>query len=104
MAGSGVGLPWGSKARLVLYHLNAETIQKQSRVIEVKDSLTAFVGRTLGLNTNGRNLRAISMCRKRPFAIHRRGRRPARAAVCRIPCLILCLADIERVGQRAGST
>ena len=40
------------------------------------------------------------MCRKRPFAIHRRqGRRPARAAVCRIPCLILCLADVERVGQ-----
>ena len=55
----GVGLPWGSKARLVLYHLNAEAIQKQSRVIEVEDSLTAFVGRTLGLDTNGRNLRAI---------------------------------------------
>ena len=29
----------------------------------------------------------------------RRGRRPARAAVCRIPCLILCLADVERVCQ-----
>ena len=31
----------------------------------------------------------ISLCRKRPFATHRRGRRPASAAVCRIPCLIL---------------
>ena len=39
------------------------------------------------------------MCRKRPFATHRQGRLPARAAGCRIPCLILCLADVERVGQ-----
>ena len=38
----------------------------------------------------------ISMCRKRPFATHRRGRRPARAAACRIPCLILCVADVAR--------
>ena len=37
------------------------------------------------------------MCRKRSFAIHGRGRRPAPAAVCRIPCLILCLANVERV-------
>ena len=28
-----------------------------------------------------------------------RGRRPARAAVCRIPCLILCLAYVEHVRQ-----
>ena len=55
----GVGLPWGPKARLVLYHLNAEAMKQQSRVITVEDSLTAFVGRTLGLDTNGRNLRAI---------------------------------------------
>ena len=54
-----VGLPWGPKARLVLYHLNAEALKQQSRVIEVEDSLTAFVGRTLALDTNGRNLRAI---------------------------------------------
>ena len=39
------------------------------------------------------------MCRKRPFATDGQRRRPARAAVCRIPCLILCLADVERVGQ-----
>ena len=31
------------------------------------------------------------------LATRRRGRRPARAAVCRIPCRILCLADVERV-------
>ena len=41
----------------------------------------------------------ISMYRKRPFATHRRGRHPVRAAVCRIPCLILCLANVKRVGQ-----
>ena len=39
------------------------------------------------------------MCRKRPFAIHGQGRLPTRAAVCRIPCRILCLADVARVGQ-----
>ena len=39
------------------------------------------------------------MCRKRPFATHRRKRPQARAGVCRIPCLILCLADVKRVGQ-----
>ena len=41
----------------------------------------------------------IHMYRKRPVAIHRQEHLPARAAVCRIPCLILCLADVERVCQ-----
>ena len=41
----------------------------------------------------------IGMCRKRPFATDGQYRLPARAAVCRIPCLILCLADVERVCQ-----
>ena len=34
-----------------------------------------------------------------PFATHRHGRRQRRPAVCRIPCRILCLADVERVCQ-----
>ena len=38
------------------------------------------------------------MCRKRPFATHRQERLPAPVALCRIPCLILCLAY---VGGRA---
>ena len=42
---------------------------------------------------------SIGMCRKRSFATGWRGRRPARAAVCRIPCLILCLADVQRVDK-----
>ena len=44
----------------------------------------------------------IRLCRKRPFATGGRGRRPASAAVCRIPCLILCLADVEQ--SSAGGT
>ena len=39
---------------------------------------------------------SIGMCRKRSFATDGQERRPARAAVCRIPCLILCLAYVER--------
>ena len=41
----------------------------------------------------------IRMCRKRPFATSGQERLPTRAAVCRIPCLILCLAYVERVCQ-----
>ena len=41
----------------------------------------------------------IRLCRKRPFATHGRRPLPTSAAVCRIPCLILCLADVERVCQ-----
>lgn len=54
-----VGLPWGPKARLVLYHLNAEAMKQQSRVIEIEDSLTAFVRRTLDLDPKGRNIRTV---------------------------------------------
>ena len=39
------------------------------------------------------------MYRNRSFATGGRERRPARAVVCRIPCLILCLAYVERVCQ-----
>jgi len=54
-----VGLPWGPKARLVLYHLNAEAMRQKSRLIEVEDSLTAFVRRTLGMDPKGRNIRTV---------------------------------------------
>ena len=37
-----------------------------------------------------------SMCRKRPFATHGWGRRPASTSVCRFPCLILSLAYVSR--------
>ena len=54
-----VGLPYGPKPRLVLYHLNAEALRTQSPTIELEDSLTAFVKRTLGLDTKGRNIRTV---------------------------------------------
>jgi hypothetical protein len=54
-----VGLPFGPKPRLALYHLNAEALRTQSRVIELEDSLTAFVSRTLGLDTGGKTIRAV---------------------------------------------
>jgi len=54
-----VGLPFGPKPRLVLYHLNTECIRTQSPIIELENSLTAFVGRTIGLDTNGKNVRVI---------------------------------------------
>ena len=54
-----VGLPYGPKPRLVLYHLNAESLRTQSPVIELEDSLTAFVKRTLGLDPGGRTIRTV---------------------------------------------
>lgn len=54
-----VGLPFGPKPRLVLYHLNAEALRTQSPTIELEDSLTAFVKRTLGLDPKGRNIRTV---------------------------------------------
>jgi hypothetical protein len=54
-----VGLPFGPKPRLVLYHLNAEALRTQSPVLELEDSLTAFVKRTLGLDAGGRNIKTV---------------------------------------------
>jgi hypothetical protein len=54
-----VGLPFGSKPRLVLYHLNAEALRTGSPVIALEDSLTAFVRRTLGLDAHGRNIHTV---------------------------------------------
>ena len=53
-----VGLPFGPKPRLILAHLNAEALRSGSPVIEVEDSLTAFVGR-IGLCKDGRSVRAV---------------------------------------------
>ena len=43
----------------MLFHLNAEALRTQSPVLELEDSLTAFVRRTLGLDPGGRNIRAV---------------------------------------------
>lgn len=53
-----VGLPFGPKPRLILAYLNAEAIRTSSPVIEVEDSLSAFVQR-IGLCRDGRSIRAV---------------------------------------------
>ena len=50
-------LPAGPKARLILMHLNAEALRQRSAVIEVEDSLTAFVRTIQGSDPNGREIR-----------------------------------------------
>ena len=50
-------LPAGPKARLILMHLNGEALRQGSAVIEVEDSLTAFVRNIQGTMPNGREIR-----------------------------------------------
>ncbi|HXQ29462.1 MAG TPA: replication protein RepA [Gemmatimonadales bacterium] len=54
-----VGLPFGPKARLVLYHLNAEALRTRSPVIELAASLTKFVRHTLALSSDGRTIALV---------------------------------------------
>jgi len=52
-------LPYGPKARLLLMHLNSEAIKRQSPVIPVEDSMTAFFRRLMGRTQDGRQLRML---------------------------------------------
>lgn len=54
-----IGLPYGPKARMLLMHLNREAVVAQSPVINVGRSLTHFVGRYLGLSSQGRNMNTV---------------------------------------------
>jgi hypothetical protein len=53
-----VGLPFGPKPRLILAYLNAEALRAGTPVVEVEDSLTAFVYR-IGLSRDGRSIRTV---------------------------------------------
>jgi Plasmid encoded RepA protein len=53
-----LGLPFGPKPRLILCYLNSQSLKTGSPVIEVEESLTAFVKR-LGLASKGRNMHII---------------------------------------------
>ena len=53
-----LGLPWGTKPRLILAHLNTEALKHQSPIIEVEGSLSAFVKRIRHFN-GGREIRAF---------------------------------------------
>lgn len=52
-----VGLPFGSTARLILYHLNTEALRTGSPIIEVQGSMTAFVARLQGRSPTGPEIR-----------------------------------------------
>ena len=54
-----LGLPFGPKPRLILSHLNAEALKQDSPVVEVEDSLTAFVRRVIGRYPAGPDIRAF---------------------------------------------
>jgi hypothetical protein len=54
-----LGLPYGSKARLLLMHLNSEAIRRQSPIIPVEDSMTAFFRRVMGSTQDGRQVRML---------------------------------------------
>jgi hypothetical protein len=53
-----IGLPYGEKPRLVLIHLATEAVRKGTPVVDVEDSMTSFA-RSLGLETNGQQLRSL---------------------------------------------
>ena len=53
-----IGLPYGTKPRLILAHLNTEALRHNSPMIDVEGSLTGFVKR-LQLSTSGRNINTI---------------------------------------------
>ena len=50
--------PYGEKPRLVLIHLATEAVRSGNPVVDVEDSMTGFA-RSLGLETNGQQLRAF---------------------------------------------
>lgn len=51
-----LGLPWGTKPRLIMAHLNAEALRQGSPEIEITNSLSAFVRRIRGFD-GGREIR-----------------------------------------------
>ncbi len=53
-----VGLPYGTKARLILAHINSEAVKKQSKIIDVEASMTAFI-KKIGLSSDGRTISQV---------------------------------------------
>ena len=53
-----LGLPWGTKPRLILAHLNSKALKHGSPEIDVGNSLTAFVEHIRGFE-KGREIRAF---------------------------------------------
>jgi len=62
-----IGLPFGTKPRLILAYLSTQAIKTQKREIKVGKSLTGFVKR-LGVDTNGPSIRRTKDQLTRLFA------------------------------------
>ncbi len=54
-------MPYGPKARLLLIHLNSEAVRRQSPVIPVEDTMTAFFRRLMGKTQDGRQIKRLKM-------------------------------------------
>lgn len=52
-------LPYGPKARLLLLHLNSEAVRRQSPVIPVEDTMSAFFRRLMGRTQDGRQSKML---------------------------------------------
>lgn len=53
-----LGLPYGTKARLILAHINSQAIITQNPAVNVADSMTGFIKR-IGLADTGRNIKEV---------------------------------------------
>jgi hypothetical protein len=53
-----MGLPYGTRARLILTYINTQAVKGQSQVIDVEEHLSGFV-KKLGLIKNGRTIGEI---------------------------------------------
>lgn len=53
-----VGLPYGARARLILAHINTQAVRSQTAVVDVENSLSAFI-RKLGLYREGKTIAMI---------------------------------------------
>lgn len=53
-----LGLPYGTKARLIMAYLNTQAIKSQSPIIDVESSITAFI-QQIGLAKKGKNVNDV---------------------------------------------
>ena len=53
-----LGLPYGTKARLIMAYLNTQAIRTQSSIIDVEGSVTSFI-KSIGLSSKGKNIKEV---------------------------------------------
>src|SRR3546814_11694319 len=78
------GVPYGSRARLIMFYLQTEAIKTRSRVIRLGNSMTDWMGR-MGINPGGSNFAAVRNQTKRLSACRRSEERRS-GKECGSPC------------------